>query len=325
MRFASASIRWRALKVMLMGNTKSALQEMYVLLRHHSYPARFLLRSLLEPLFAGTLRKGGLFEIRSLRAGKVAPTAAAGVASVRVAPAASAAIPVAATAVPLPQTRSKTGPGKRARVSHQVRPPPLHPPSFRYLQLDVQGHELHADLLESLPICTSPVSAIADDVLALEPDVAEHFCVLSELPSCPAGRLLASDSKNNSPCDALWKTLSAAMPDLLFQFTVSLTHRIVQHDLNLVLDALRAKAVHFFFVVPNRKLFEEMKLQPYKVRNRCPHGTTAECQACALEDTRVEQFVLLCEIPGWEDYSYDQLRDDVLVYCLLYTSDAADE
>lgn len=61
----------------------------------------------------------------------------------------------------------------------------------------------------------------------------------------------------------------------------------------------------FVFVVPNRRAFEQLRLQPYKLREQCPHACVTQCQECASNDNRVEQFALLCEVKGWEDFTFE--------------------
>lgn len=67
MHFASPIIRNGVLRRIIATRTQTALHEMCSLPMERDHPARALVGTLLEPLFASTLRKGGLFEIRSLR------------------------------------------------------------------------------------------------------------------------------------------------------------------------------------------------------------------------------------------------------------------
>jgi len=284
MRFGSASIRAKVINAILKADTRSALRELHILLSDSSHPARSLVGSLLEPLFAAALRNGGLFRIRSLR------TAAA-------ARPAGAPVPAAATDSTPPATR-----GKRARVVKKAPPPPSPPPTFRYLYLNPQAGKLNATLHETFD---APHRQVSQTVLSVEPEDRDIFYAVSEVTDCPSGRILTSESKINAAFDAMWKALSAEQRHLLFQFTVSLSHKITKHGLEVVLKVLDANVVFFFFVVPNQSLFESMQVQPYKVRNQCIHGNTMQCQPCALHDTRVEQFALLCEIPGWEEFVYE--------------------
>lgn len=286
-QFASSAIRRRVLDAILSFHTESALQQMCTLLRDQEHPACSLVGSLLEPLFSAALRRGGVFEIRSLRS-------------------AAAATPLPASRLS-PKSTTRTV-AKRLRVAKKLtQRPDATPPSaspYRYLWLRRQGQQLTAQLLLELPADEIKATATSKDVLATEPETADIFHDVKDVPDRPNGRLLTSSSKINAAFDALLKRGGPELWNLLFQYTVSLHHKISLKDLDNVLKVLSAGTVHFFFVLPNRHLFDNVLLQPYKL-SRCVHGNTSQCVQCAANDDRIEQFALLCEVKGWEDLTYD--------------------
>mgnify|MGYP000549848760 CR=1 FL=1 len=294
--WASPDIAIKATARMIEKQARETFEFMELIVRDPLHPGRALVGSMVETVFRAALGRGVVFPIRRL-------------------------------STPPPALRSggkkrKQNDGAAASTSDdedvaEFEVAVVSREEYLSITCDAE-HKLSAEIIAQLPDGMS-VYSLGSDVLIPNMDTRDTYWSVDKIKACPARRLIFSLQKNAGAIDALIKGNPVpALLLLLFQFTLSLHHGI---SWNAVAELRKeiGRQLSLFFVVPNRHLYQNFSLQPYKFRQRCPHDHSMQCLACAAADTHLTQYVLLCELPAWHDLEYSEAG------LTAVTEDAADE
>jgi len=279
--WASPDIAVKATARMIEKQSRQTFEFMEFIVRNPSHPGRALVGSMIETVFRAALRRGVVFPIRRLSS------------SPRALHSGGKKRKQNDGATALTSDDEDIAESEVAAVSCE-----------EYLSITCDAeHKLKAEIIAQLPDGTSAYT-LDSDLLIPDMDPRDTYWSVDKIKACPARRLIFSLQKNAGAIDALIKgNPVAALLLLLFQFTLSLHHAISWNAVAELRKAL-GRQLSLFFVVPNRHLYQNYSLQPYKFRQKCPHDHSMQCLACAAADTYLTQYVLLCELPTWHDLEY---------------------